>query len=126
MKGISFLNNTGRTTLAPSNYLNHIVFQYYDDCLLFHFERPYILINKIFAVIALLLFSNIGSSIKFIQMMFCRNATEKCFKFNKIRFSRSVSYVQGQLHDNKIREYFYYIDHNGMVGITTNVLSIRF
>lgn len=28
----------------------------------------------------------------------------------------TVSYVQGQSPEKKIREYFYYIDHQGMVG----------
>lgn len=28
----------------------------------------------------------------------------------------TVTYVQGQSPENKIREYFYYIDHQGMVG----------
>lgn len=28
----------------------------------------------------------------------------------------TVQYVQGQSPENKIREYFYYIDHQGMVG----------
>lgn len=30
---------------------------------------------------------------------------------------RNVSYVQGQSPEPKIREYFYYIDHQGMVRI---------
>jgi len=28
----------------------------------------------------------------------------------------TVQYVQGQSPEKKIREYFYYIDHQGMVG----------
>lgn len=44
----------------------------------------------------------------------------KCFK-NKIQIAgnktySSVAYVQGQSPEKKIREYFYYIDHQGMVG----------
>lgn len=30
----------------------------------------------------------------------------------------TVSYVQGQSPEKKIREYFYYIDHQGMVSKT--------
>jgi len=30
-------------------------------------------------------------------------------------YSTDVSYIQGQSPENKIREYFYYIDHQGMV-----------
>lgn len=32
------------------------------------------------------------------------------------RFSTVPNYVQGQSPEKKIREYFYYIDHQGMVG----------
>lgn len=31
-------------------------------------------------------------------------------------FVRNVSYIQGQEPEPKIREYFYYIDHEGMVS----------
>lgn len=34
----------------------------------------------------------------------------------KPTLNRHVSYVQGQIPDPKTREYFYYIDHQGMVG----------
>lgn len=30
-------------------------------------------------------------------------------------YSTEVNYVQGQSPENKIREYFYFIDHQGMV-----------
>lgn len=33
-----------------------------------------------------------------------------------IKTYSSVVYVQGQSPEKKIREYFYYIDHQGMVG----------
>ncbi|XP_018577165.1 UPF0598 protein C8orf82 homolog isoform X2 [Anoplophora glabripennis] len=37
-------------------------------------------------------------------------------KINKQgQFFRNVSYVQGQEPEPKIREYFYYIDHQGMM-----------
>lgn len=37
-------------------------------------------------------------------------------KHNEIfKHNRSVSYVQGQEPEPKIREYFYFIDHQGMV-----------
>lgn len=49
-------------------------------------------------------------------MTLYRNLMLKYLGFNKTTSSRHVTtYVQGQM-DNKIREYFYYIDHNGMVG----------
>lgn len=32
------------------------------------------------------------------------------------RTSSTVAYIQGQSPESKIREYFYYIDHQGMVG----------
>jgi len=48
-------------------------------------------------------------------MISLRKVLQKCSKFNKLVFSRHVSYIQGQMHDNKVREYFYYIDHNGML-----------
>lgn len=48
-------------------------------------------------------------------MIFAGKTMERCFRFNKNILFRSVSYEQGQKYDNKIREYFYYIDHNGMV-----------
>lgn len=38
------------------------------------------------------------------------------FKLDKFKISqRNVSYIQGQEPEPKIREYFYYIDHEGMV-----------
>lgn len=40
------------------------------------------------------------------------------FKLNHCKLlipQRYVSYVQGQEPEPKIREYFYYIDHEGMV-----------
>lgn len=48
-------------------------------------------------------------------MIFARQTIQKCLRFNQNVLIRSVSYEQGQKYDNKIREYFYYIDHNGMV-----------
>jgi hypothetical protein len=33
-------------------------------------------------------------------------------------FTRSL-YIQGQSPEAKVREYFYYIDHQGMVGLTS-------
>lgn len=35
---------------------------------------------------------------------------------NKTFFSTTCTYVQGQSPERKIREYFYYIDHQGMVS----------
>lgn len=35
------------------------------------------------------------------------------------RTSSAVTYIQGQSPETKIREYFYYIDHQGMVGVST-------
>lgn len=35
----------------------------------------------------------------------------------------TVSYVQGQSPEKKIREYFYYIDHQGMVGTQVTIIS---
>lgn len=44
----------------------------------------------------------------------------KNLKNNKIILENitysTVAYVQGQSPEKKIREYFYYIDHQGMVG----------
>lgn len=39
-----------------------------------------------------------------------------------VALSRHVSYVQGQSPSPKVREYFYYIDHQGQVLYFTNVL----
>lgn len=47
----------------------------------------------------------------------------QCIQMNKFRRillarlfnQRHVSYIQGQSPEPKIREYFYYIDHQGMV-----------
>uniref|UniRef100_A0AC35UDL7 DUF4915 domain-containing protein n=1 Tax=Rhabditophanes sp. KR3021 TaxID=114890 RepID=A0AC35UDL7_9BILA len=33
----------------------------------------------------------------------------------KLHFIRKLSYIQGQYHSKKIREYFYYIDHEGQL-----------
>lgn len=35
-----------------------------------------------------------------------------------LKSSRPVSYVQGQEPEPKVREYFYFIDHQGMVNIS--------
>lgn len=37
-------------------------------------------------------------------------------RIKRDQFIRNVSYVQGQEPEPKIREYFYYIDHQGMVS----------
>lgn len=36
---------------------------------------------------------------------------------SKMLLMRFVSYVQGQEPEPKIREYFYYVDHQGMVKV---------
>ena len=43
-----------------------------------------------------------------------------CFgaRCSKLYFSRSLTYKQGQYISPKIREYFYFIDHNGQVNIS--------
>lgn len=38
---------------------------------------------------------------------------------------KSLHYVQGQEPEPKIREYFYYIDHQGMVGVEFNFMCIK-
>lgn len=43
---------------------------------------------------------------------FVKNKQVSKFK----RFSTVPNYVQGQSPEKKMREYFYYIDHQGMVG----------
>jgi len=46
---------------------------------------------------------------------------------NKLQWSEYKTYatipqyVQGQSPEKKIREYFYYIDHQGMVGKSTTI-----
>lgn len=40
-------------------------------------------------------------------------------------YCSTVSYVQGQSPERNVREYFYYIDHQGMVG-TPIYIIIRF
>lgn len=47
----------------------------------------------------------------------------RCFynKLSKLKVIKSnscstIAYVQGQSPEKRIREYFYYIDHQGMVG----------
>lgn len=42
------------------------------------------------------------------------------------RTCSTVSYVQGQSPETKIREYFYYIDHQGMVGVSTFLIFSNF
>lgn len=39
---------------------------------------------------------------------------KQMLKFKK--FSTVLNYIQGQSPEKKMREYFYYIDHQGMVG----------
>jgi hypothetical protein len=34
-----------------------------------------------------------------------------------------VSYVQGQSPEKNVREYFYYIDHQGMVGTPISIIT---
>lgn len=48
------------------------------------------------------------------------------FKLNHCKLlipQRYVSYVQGQEPEPKIREYFYYIDHEGMVMEFNYIIS---
>lgn len=42
---------------------------------------------------------------------------------NILILKRPVSYVQGQEPEPKVREYFYFIDHQGMVGILEKYLK---
>lgn len=37
----------------------------------------------------------------------------------------TIQYVQGQSPEPKVREYFYYIDHEGMVSVTLDKLSMH-
>lgn len=51
------------------------------------------------------------------------SAESKLYKINQVTSAlgrspiRSISYLQGQEPEPKIREYFYFIDHEGMVSI---------
>lgn len=48
--------------------------------------------------------------------MLLKNVMQLNIKNLRINVARHLSYVQGQEPEPKIREYFYYIDHEGMVG----------
>lgn len=50
------------------------------------------------------------------------NSCKNDFFNNKLR---RISYVQGQSPEPKVREYFYYIDHQGMVSSETIQLTMR-
>ncbi|CAB3231088.1 unnamed protein product [Arctia plantaginis] len=45
----------------------------------------------------------------------CVRFISNCTSFNKFFQERHISYIQGQEPEPKIREYFYYIDHQGML-----------
>lgn len=46
-------------------------------------------------------------------------------RVNKVKLIRNASsYVQGQEPETGIREYFYYIDHQGMVRTKRNCVNI--
>lgn len=49
--------------------------------------------------------------------------TKKQIKKSFLLMKSFVSYVQGQEPEPKVREYFYYIDHQGMVRIFTQLLK---
>ena len=44
-------------------------------------------------------------------------------KFSDSRSCHSASYIQGQSPEAKIREYFYYIDHQGMLYLDDSKLK---
>lgn len=47
-------------------------------------------------------------------------------KFN-LQASRNLQYIQGQSPEPKIREYFYYIDHEGMVSVAIeNIIDCNY
>lgn len=50
-------------------------------------------------------------------MHFTRAVRRLIFKSNVTKCSRQVHYIQGQEPEPKVREYFYYIDHQGMVSL---------
>ena len=39
--------------------------------------------------------------------------------------SRSLHYIQGQAPEPNIREYFYYIDHQGQVNIILKKIAVK-
>lgn len=47
-------------------------------------------------------------------------------KITHITLKRYLNYVQGQSPEPKIREYFYFIDHQGMVSKCYIFIPIRF
>lgn len=49
------------------------------------------------------------------MLKFARNSVKFGFYLHGQRFYSQSLYTQGQRVDKKIREYFYYIDHDGMV-----------
>lgn len=53
------------------------------------------------------------------MLKLARNTHKLYFNIRAKRF-----YTQGQRVDKKIREYFYYIDHDGMVFIESLALNI--
>lgn len=55
------------------------------------------------------------------KTMLLKNAGNVIQKY----FLRSVHYVQGQSYGKNVREYFYYIDHQGQVSLKCTVFRIK-
>ncbi|XP_031636175.1 UPF0598 protein CG30010 [Contarinia nasturtii] len=77
-------------------------------CRYFHIERR-IFIEKTFYFIL-----KLGFLSEMFRYLKC-NSNKLAFQFCTQRNYCKSLYIQGQRVDNKIREYFYYIDHDGML-----------
>ncbi|XP_055838807.1 UPF0598 protein CG30010 [Episyrphus balteatus] len=51
----------------------------------------------------------------FLHFYKINNSLARCSRLYQQRFIRPLNYIQGQEPKPKIREYFYYIDHEGML-----------
>lgn len=60
----------------------------------------------------------------FVPIRFGSRLIESCRNVNCKSFVRQL-YVQGQSPKPNVREYFYYIDHQGMVGIAQIYFALR-
>lgn len=78
--------------------------------------------SKTIIVIYLLFYKNSCSNCHKIMLKLARESAKLPLYLGASRFYSQLLYTQGQRVDKKIREYFYYIDHDGMV---CNILPIK-
>lgn len=97
------------------NLFKHCRKQFSNQLFLYFFISEDIFLNRALGYITIIVIE-----FKFVEMtsILCMRAgfaASRRFSLPKTLEKRYVTYIQGQSPQPRVREYFYYIDHQGMV-----------